>query len=521
MSMYSRQQVKDKMTSPVGSGNPLLRVTGLSQSFGGQQVLRDVSLELHQGEVVLLRGANGSGKTTLLNILTGNLEPNAGSIELYTNGKAEEFRFPMSWLQKLNPWNHFTPEQVAQEGLGRTWQDIRLFEKLSLLDNIATATPKQLGENPLWALGQRGVVRRQEQQIRRDTVTLLDQLGLAGREKSSADMISLGQSKRVAIARAAQAGAKILFLDEPLAGLDAAGIRDVLGFLQELVQMQGLTLVIIEHVFNIPKILDLATTVWSLAEGQLQVQSVAKVRAEEKTDTLGEDGIMTWLEEVKSDHGEMLHQSLPGGAILTFVRPNHDELGEVLLEVEDLVVFRGKRLVIGDRQEDGTIQGLSFVLRRGELTVLQAPNGWGKTTLLEAITGLVPIKQGKIRVRGKPIQNLLTWERINLGLSFLQARENIFPSLRVREVFKLAKVHQSSEDFKELFDQPMSNLSGGEKQKVIVSCMVKGDSFKIGFLDEPFSALDQRSIKSVTTSISTISFNKGLLLALPNLTQEN
>src|ERR1039458_8271762 len=129
-------------------GRTVLSLRDLRKSFGGQIVLDGISAELHEGEVVLLRGDNGSGKTTLLNILSGNLEPDAGGINLQANGRAEHFQFPRRWWQEINPVDHFTPERVAREGVGRTWQDVRLFNKLTLIDNIAVASPRQTGESP-------------------------------------------------------------------------------------------------------------------------------------------------------------------------------------------------------------------------------------------------------------------------------------------------------------------------------------------------------------------------------------
>jgi len=132
---YHSLQTPTVQTPPPDDG-ALLRIKGLCKAFGGQVVLDGVSLELRRGEVALLRGDNGSGKTTLLNILTGNLEPDAGTIQLFTNGMAENFHFPRRWWQHLNPFDHFSPERVAGEGVGRTWQDIRLFSEQSLCDNI-------------------------------------------------------------------------------------------------------------------------------------------------------------------------------------------------------------------------------------------------------------------------------------------------------------------------------------------------------------------------------------------------
>jgi len=519
--MNAIEQLEGKNLSKL-TGNPvnqrvLLRFTQLRKAFGGQTVLDGVAGELHPGEVVLLQGANGSGKTTLLNALTGNLEPDAGEIELFTNGKPEVFRFPLQWWQSFNPLTRFAPEQLAGLGVGRTWQDIRLFPTLTLLENIAVAEPEQLGENPVWALLRRAEVWKQEANNRRDAQAKLVQLGLGGREKSSADKVSLGQSKRVAIARAVQAGAKILFLDEPLAGLDAPGIAEVMQFLEYLVQQEQVTLVIVEHIFNIPRILELATTVWTLADGKLTVESAAKVKhpAAGGFPAPPEASILGWLQEIAGEEEKIDHLQLPGGAMLSLVRGSGLTPGAVMLEVEDLVVYRGKRLVIGAVTEDGQVQGLSFALRQGELAVLQAPNGWGKTTLLEAIAGLIPLTRGIIRLMGRPIQNLPTWERVNLGLSLLQARDNTFPSLTVREVLRLARIQEIPANIHSLLHKQMSDLSGGEKQKVVISCTLKRNSFKIGILDEPLAALDPNAVENVNFLISNLLNGIALLVAIP------
>lgn len=517
----------------------LLGVRHLQKSFGGQKVLDGVSVQLRQGEVVLLRGANGSGKTTFLNILTGNLEPDAGLIELFSKTKPEQFRFPRLWWQQLNPWSHFTPEQVAQSGIGRTWQDIRLFKTQSLADNIVVATPGQLGENPFWALLRRDLVGKQERRIRRDAQARLEQLGLAERGTSSADRVSLGQSKRVAIARAVQAGAKILCLDEPLAGLDAPGIAEVMGLLNQLVGQGQVTLIIVEHIFNIPRILELATTVWTLVEGQVTVETPAQLRIQDSgvsgvvvehhsdirpslapvgnQKSQIEMGIQNWLQEVAGVEGKIEEQALPGGARLSWVSPEGVIRGAALLEVEDLVVYRSQRLVIGQRGGNGQVQGLSFTLRQGELAVLQAPNGWGKTTLLEAISGLLPVSGGVIRLKGNPIGRLPPWERVKLGLSMLQARDSLFPGLTVREALKLAQISQIPDNITNLLSKRVSALSGGEKQKVALTCIVNRLFLKVAIIDEPYSALDPMAVNYFSTRfVEVVQRSGSILVCVPS-----
>lgn len=478
-------------------------------------VLDDVCLELHRGEVVLLRGDNGSGKTTLLNILTGNLEPDSGVVRLAANGAKEVFAFPKSWWRRLNPFDHFAPEVVAREGVGRSWQETRLFSTQSLRANIAVATPDQIGESPLGAILQSVAVRKEENRLLAEADSLLAELGLQGRETSSAGLVSLGQSKRVAIVRAVRAGARILFLDEPLAGLDADGIADVVEMLEKLAHDDQLTLVIVEHLFNIPRILDFATTVWTLSNGKLEVESPSAVRSEVNHHV--SDCPEGWMRQVAGPTAKFTRDSLPGGAVLAKAIPedSNPRINEIVLDVEDLVVHRGKRLVIGETGQDGAIRGLSFTLRRGELSVLQASNGWGKTTLLEAIAGLVPVTRGRIRLLGKSIEKWPAWERRKWGLSLLQARNHTFPGLTVRESLRLAGINDVPDGLQHLLRRRASELSGGEKQKVAMACALPHGTLQAAILDEPFLALDLKGLHNSWATLKNHLDRSGLLVAVP------
>lgn len=493
---------------------PVLRARGLKKSFGGQKVLDSVSISLFQGEVVLLRGDNGAGKTTLLNILTGNLEPDAGVIQVALADIRENFHFPTRWWTGLNPFNHFTPERIANEGIGRTWQDVRLFSTIDLRDNIAVATPEQIGENPLLALARPKASNAQAQQSWKEADAILARLGLGGRENSSADKISLGQSKRVAIARAVQAGAKILFLDEPLAGLDSAGIKEILRLLKELSTAKGITLVIVEHFFNIPEILKIATTVWSLDKGHISRE--LPNQAVESNSGIPGYSFDEWMRLIAGDGGN-IHQSEQHGARVSTIEPPGSKESPSVLQIEDLLVYRNKRLVVGAQNTNQAI-GVSLSLRKGQLVVLQAPNGWGKTTLLEAIAGLIPATRGQVSMENQSLNSKGAWLRAKLGLHLLQSRNNFFPNLTVRESLTLAKLPKTPTDIQSLEHKMMSSLSGGELQRVVTTCALENAKYSAILLDEPFAALDPAGVEQLTNRLKTVLQHAGILLAVPSAT---
>lgn len=499
-----------------GSINPstVLSTEGLKKSFDGQEVLKDVNLELQRGEIVLLRGDNGSGKTTLLNILTGNLEPDAGTINIYANGIEEHFHFPRKWYHNLNPFDHFTPERVAREGIGRTWQEVRLFSTMNLQDNIALAYPRQKGENPFYALIRS--FNEQEKHNLNVSNERLEKLGLKGRETSSADMISLGQSKRVAIGMALHAGAKILFLDEPLAGLDKDGVRDIIEQLKLITREKQITLVIVEHIFNMPAILEIASKVWTLKNGKISIQSAEDVAL--KFSYNSAHSIKDVILNTIPGQNCIKEESLLCGAKLTHIVRNKKEFSVPMLEIENIVVRRGKRLVIGEKTGSGSIKGLSFKLYNSDICLLQAPNGWGKTTLLEAICGLIPIEQGTIRLHGIPLNVLPPWERASLGLSFLQSRNYLFPGLTVRESLQICDLNNYHENLKNVIDKRVSNLSGGEKQNVAIT-LALGRPHRCLLMDEPFSTLDAHGSRNLINILSTIT--APILIVIPSVIQRS
>lgn len=515
---------KSQATAPLNPSVCILEAKGITKSFGRQTVLRDVDIILNRGEVVLLRGENGSGKTTLLNILTGNLEPDSGSIKYLADDSPRTYSFPRRWWQELNPWDHFRPEFVAKEGIGRTWQDIRLFGHLTLRDNIAVAEPGQHGENPVMALFAPGRVSKSEQRIRAEADAMIVRLGLAGREESSADKVSLGQSKRVSIARAVAAGARILFLDEPLAGLDRQGVDDILSLLDSLAREQDLTLVIVEHVFHHHHLTPIVTTDWMLDKGRIQQSdgSNPNLHAPSSSSCLSSPSeshfYPSWFSLLAGDDAEIIDEPLPRGAMLTRIRrPGRWKPdAKPVLEISNLIVKRGRRTVIG-LDDDRNESGFNLTLHDGEIAILQAPNGWGKSTLFRAICGQLPAS-GQIRLRAKDLRSLAPWDRVKAGLTALPSDESAFPSLSMDDTTRLSgsKAEIPASD-SHLAARTMASLSGGERQRTLLRLAAQPSVRKdLALYDEPFAMLDNNAASRATAQMLSGHIETAILCLIPS-----
>ncbi|MEW8051856.1 MAG: ATP-binding cassette domain-containing protein, partial [Candidatus Thiodiazotropha sp.] len=344
-------------------------------------------------------------------------------------------------------------------------------------------------------------------------------LGLGNRGQSSADKVSLGQTKRVAIARAIHAGAKILFLDEPLSGLDAPGLRSVLDLLKSLVDSHRLTLVIVEHVWNARHILPLADTLWTLDQGKLTQESNGSTThsADDCPEHDGTGDIASLFPEYSLTRS----LKLPYGAVLDVYRKPDADAGNLILEVRDLVVFRGKRLVIGTATDTtADAEGLSFNLQSGDLAILRAPNGWGKTTLLDAISGILPCRCSCISLNGIEISRMQVYQRVSTGLNYLRSDSKAFPSLAAGQVANLHSSRCALRMASELDHRKYGKLSGGERQRVRFDSIPRKLS-GVYLMDEPFSALDHDMLSYTANLIqeSVFSAFAATLIAVP-LSQE-
>jgi len=320
-------------------------------------------------------------------------------------------------------------------------------------------------------------------------MTLLAQMKIQDLAQRMPSMVSLGQSKRAAIARAVHTGARVLFLDEPFAGLDLSGIHDILTLIQGLLK-SGLAIVVVEHHFHIPRLLPLSSVVWTLRQGKLLEES--------PTGMLGvggqESAVCDWLEELSGRQYSCSSTVLSRGAVLHIAK--RPQAGRTLFAVDDYCIRRNGVPIVGG---DGD-SGFSIALEEGDIAIVEAPNGWGKSTVVDALAGIVDIASGTAtlanrRLTGSP------WERRLNGLSTLRSSGNDFPELMVSEVFQLAGI-AVPDMLKPLAHRLMGRLSGGQQQTVKLLQVLSQNTALVRILDEPFNMLDRHTISVVKHLIS-------------------
>lgn len=488
----------------------VLNVRNLRKSFGGNCVLHNTNLNLVAGEIVLLHGPNGAGKTTLLNILTGNLEADTGEIDLQINGSFESFHFPFSLWSRLNPNNHFLPEKVSSKGVGRTWQNTRLFPKLSLTENITVASHNHPGESLFNVLFRRKHVREFENKMKQCAINRLVNIQLGQKTNSNGNSISLGQSKRVAIAQAVQAGAKILFFDEPLSGLDKYGIETVLETLKVLANEHRISIVIVEHILNIKYLLHLVDTFWKLIDGKL----TASKQYDESEISIQKNKDERWL-SLFSGINHISTLSLINGATLDIYRRfDNKDNEQPIFSVKGLTVCRNNKLIIGSSNEKDA-KGVNFSLKRGDIAVLKAPNGWGKTTLMEALSGLISLQTGNVVFKDKDLNKLYPWHRAKLGIGFVPSEKNTFLSITSKEVYHMIPGINESSLNKNLSTQAIETYSGGQRQKLALMTTIKNKNFQFLLLDEPFSMLDNQTITDIVQELH-MDISRTIFISIPS-----
>ncbi|HVB24839.1 MAG TPA: ABC transporter ATP-binding protein [Ktedonobacteraceae bacterium] len=214
------------------TGEPLLDLTGVTKRFGGLVAVSDVDLKIWPREIISVIGPNGAGKTTLFNLITGIYQPTTGDIRL--EGKS---------LVGLKP------EYIVRRGITRTFQNIRLFNNMTVLENVLVGQHTQLKANVLGSLFHVPSVVHEEAEARKRAIELLSFFGssLVERQEEYVINLSYADRRRIEVARALAAKPKLLLLDEPTAGMNEAETLEAVKYVRRLRDELGLTILLIEH----------------------------------------------------------------------------------------------------------------------------------------------------------------------------------------------------------------------------------------------------------------------------------
>ncbi|MDW7771709.1 MAG: ABC transporter ATP-binding protein [Desulfobulbaceae bacterium] len=224
------------MSFPRGTAGetPLLEIRGLSIDFGGIKALDHLDLQVRQGEIAALIGPNGAGKTTFFNCLTGLYKPTAGDLLLTPPGK------------KTKRLNGLKPNRITKQGLARTFQNIRLFPNMTVLENVMIGHHCRTKAKVLGAVFRGPATRREEKEIVRQSYATIKKMGLAPMVNEFARNLPYGAQRRLEIARALATDPLILLLDEPAAGMNPMETRKLDDLICRI-RDEGLTILLIEH----------------------------------------------------------------------------------------------------------------------------------------------------------------------------------------------------------------------------------------------------------------------------------
>src|SRR2546421_12763378 len=211
---------------------PLLELSGVTKSFGGLTAVQGVDLEVRPREIVSIIGPNGAGKTTVFNLITGIYRPSSGDILLASRSI-----------------NGLSPDKVLRSGIARTFQNIRLFNNMTVLENVLVGQHTQLKAKILGSVFRPPGVVREEAEARERAVELLSFFGpeLVDRQEEYVINLSYAYRRRVEIARALAAKPKLLLLDEPTAGMNEAETLEAVKYVRRLRDELNLTILLIEH----------------------------------------------------------------------------------------------------------------------------------------------------------------------------------------------------------------------------------------------------------------------------------
>jgi branched-chain amino acid transport system ATP-binding protein len=454
---------------------PALELDRVSINFGGVRALENFSLRLDAGEIRGLIGPNGSGKSTAFNVITGLYRPRSGEIRV--DGRSVV---------------GLRPDEIASRGVARTFQTLRLFQAMSVLENVMLGT--HLGARTPSAasiLLSLPSFRRFEAEARERSMAVLEALQIADYAQDTAGNLPYGVQKRVDLARSLVANPSLLLLDEPAAGLTRAESHQLMELIRALHAYRGFSLLLVEH--DMQFVTDLCPRITVIDFGKLLSEGTP--------------------EELRQDRDVVVAYLGTGGLRATAKTAAATTSGATrpapVLEIKDLGVHYGAV---------SALRSISLSVAAAGITTIIGANGAGKTTLLSTVSGIVAAHQGLVLYGGADVTRLPCEQRVARGIVMCPEGRRLFPDMTVQENLLLgaynatdqAAISAALDRVYDLFPriterrrQLSGTLSGGEQQMVAIGRALMAAP-KLLLLDEPSLGLAPNLVELIFETIAEI-----------------
>lgn len=467
----------------------LLRLDDVQRHFGGVRAVDGVSLEVEKGSIQGLIGPNGAGKTTLVNVVTGYTRMQSGH----------------AWLES-DELTGLAAHRIAALGIGRTFQNIRLFKELTAIENVLIGMHARRRDDTLAQLGTLRLFRREERRRVEEAHGLLETVGLArAAGERQADALPYGDQRRLEIARALALGPRLLILDEPAAGMNPSekqGMRELI----ERLNASGLTILLIDHDMRL---------VMGVCR-RVAVLNFGKKIADGTPEEVSTDA--TVIKAYLGTGGEREVHSAPGASGLDEDREVEEaaaaahgakEPDRPILDVEDLTVAYGAIFAV---------RGVSFRVAAGEIVALIGANGAGKSTILNTLSGLLRPQSGMAIFDGLDLTTAKASTIVRRGLVQVPEGREILARQTVLENLELATWARSNgaaarkqiDGVLRRFpilgarrDLSAGSLSGGEQQMLAIARGLLARP-RLLLLDEPSLGLAPQMVDEVFRAIEEI-----------------
>lgn len=420
----------------LAQGETIVSFQHVSMQFPGVLANHDVTLDIRKGEVFALVGENGAGKSTLMNILYGLNTPTSGKV-----------------LVKGSQVTHFSPSEAIARGVGMVHQHFMLVPSFTVAQNIVLSNePRRLGIFCDFAKAEE------------ETQALVQEYGLTVDPRAKVEDISVGLQQRVEILKTLRRGADVLILDEPTAVLTPQETDELFGVIRRMVQEKQMTIIIITH--KLYEVMAISDRVGVMRQGKL-----------------------VGVAETKDVNERILAAMMVGKEVLLDALDREDQgETETAVEVQDLQALDNRGLP--------AVRGVSLTVRRGEILGIAGIEGNGQSELIEAITGMRPLRGGTVTIMGKSIAGKTPGEIRALGLAHVpedrlatgvcapaDITDNLIVGKEKDPRFSWKRIHMKRKAIRayaqEIFqrfdirgagvDTAVGSLSGGNMQKVVVA----------------------------------------------------